>query len=124
MVYNNIECKTQPEGYKCILLDHSDFKDWKTFSQAMFPNSIKINFSKLRSVIFEKNNPVIRLSYGYFDISEIKELDMNSIARSRRNSALISNGPLRLYENKLSISSPKYIDSLCDRNTIPKKITM
>lgn len=92
--------RTNPQDYKCILVNHSDFKDWKTFSQVMFPNSVKIHFPNLRSVFFEKNNPVICLKYGYCDNSEFKKLDLNSISRSRRNSTILSEGPLPLYEKK------------------------
>lgn len=89
----------------------------------MFPNSIKISFPTLRSASFEKNNPIFKLKYGYFDHSEIKEYDMDSIARSRRNSAIITNGPLPLYNSKLKISSSKYKDlkTLCNKKTIPER---
>lgn len=115
--------RTNPRKYNCIELTNSDFKDWKTFSQALLPNSVKIQFTKLRSVTLEKNIPNITLKYGYFDESETINYDLDSIPRSRRNSEIVCEGPTQLYDDILNISSAKYKDlkTLCDRKTIPVK---
>lgn len=65
----------------------------------------------------------MKLKYGYFDDCEIKEYDLNSIGRSRRDADLIDNGPLLLYNDFLKISSKKYNDlkTLCDKNVIPAR---
>lgn len=115
--------RTCPKKYNCIELNHFDFKDWKTFALAMFPNSVKLSFLNLRSALFEKSNPNMVLKYGYFDDSETKIYNLNSIPRSSRNSDIISAGPTQLYNSILNISSTKYNDLklLCDKNIIPAK---
>lgn len=115
--------RTNPTGYNCVVMNHFDFKDWKTFSQAMFPNSLKISFKNLRSASFNKNSPIMKVKYGYSDSSEIIDYDLSGIARSRRNSEIVVKGPYRLYDSILCISTLKYnnLKSLCDKNTIPTK---
>lgn len=114
--------RTNPAKYECIIMNHWDFKDRKSYSQALFPNSKLISFPTLRSASFEKNNPNIKLKYGFFDNSETQDYDLDSTARSRRNAAIIASEPLPLYKNKLKLSSKKFKDlkRLCENNTIPQ----
>lgn len=115
--------RTNPTGYNCIEMNHLDFYDWKTFSQAKLSNPKKISFKNLRSALFKKNSTIITLKYGYFDNSEIREYDLKSIARSTRHSKTVVNEPIKLYNNILNISAAKYKDltALCGKNTIPER---
>lgn len=115
--------RTNPTGYVVYILKHTDFMDWKSFSQALLPAKFKIAFKTLRIVHFEKNNPIITLQHGFFENSYKHELNMNLIIRSRANTTSIINGPAQLYHAKQSISAPKYKDlvDLCNKNIIPSR---
>lgn len=115
--------RTRPAGYECVLMNNGEFKDWKSFSQVLFPSSIKISFKTLRSAIFEKDSSIIILKYGYFQNSETTKIDLSTISRSKRNLPITKNGPIPAYNDFLKISSAKYNDlkKLCDKNTINKK---
>lgn len=113
--------RTNPNGYKCIAMSHTDFKNWKQYSENIFPNSCKLSIQRLRCAIFQKDNPIITLKYGYFENSETKNIDTNR--RNTRRNLSPSSCPQSLYEHPLPISRMKYNDltDLCNKNIIPPK---
>lgn len=115
--------RTNPTGYTVNVMNHEDFLDWKSFCQALIPTKTKINFNLLRVMSFQKSDPIIRLQYGFEDDSEIYELNVDMIIRSRANSTIVMRGPVQLYKEELKISAPKYKDliDLCNRNIIPSR---
>lgn len=115
--------RSNPTSYTVITLNHSDFLDWKSFSQTLLPAKFKIAFNSLRIVNFQKNSPIITLQYGFFEDSEKQELNLDQIMKSRAISASIDRGPRQLYLENLKISSAKYKDlmDLCNKNIIPSR---
>lgn len=115
--------RTTPRCYESIVLNHLEFKDWKSYSKAYLPPKIQIKFNSLRSAHFEKERFLAQFKYGYFEDSKVDELDMNSIMRSRKHSMVVAKGPDLLYPEKLKISVQKYRDLriLCDKEIIPHR---
>lgn len=72
-------------------MNHSYFSDWNKFSKAMFPNALKLSFMNIRSALFDKDNPIITINFGYFAYSEEMNININSISRSIQNSAILAN---------------------------------
>lgn len=105
--------RTNPCCYECISLKHSDFLNWKLFSDTLLPKNIKLKISTMRSAVFEENN--ITIKYGYFENSDTKTIktDLNTSANS---------GPTLLYAREINISSNKFNDlkALCNKTSIPK----
>lgn len=115
--------RSDPTGYIVYVLNHGDFMDWKSFSQALLPAKFKINFNSLRVVHFHKNNPVVTFRYGFFEDSDKHDINIDLIIRSRANTAIVEKGPLSLYHEELKIASSKYKDlqDLCNKNVIPNR---
>lgn len=115
-------CRTNPRPYICIEMKYNDFLDWKTFSQYMLPSNIKIKYLALRSAVFQQNDTKFSVKYGYFDESEEVTFDV-ATHRTRKANENIRSGPKNIYDNKLTISTPKHRDlmNLIEKNSIPQK---
>ncbi|XP_022835000.1 uncharacterized protein LOC111362540 [Spodoptera litura] len=115
--------RSNPKGYVVNVLNYGDFKDWKSYSQALLPAKFKINFNSLRVVHFHKNNPVVLFKYGFSEDCEHNTLNLDFVIRSRASNAIVQKGPAPLYDNELSISAAKYKDlkELCNKNVIPNR---
>lgn len=105
--------RTNPYGYECVSLKHSDFLNWKLFSDVLIPKKIKLKISTMRSATF--NTAMITIKYGYFDYCEQKtiKIDLNPST---------AGGPPPLYTKELKISTNKFNDlkALCNKNSIPQ----
>lgn len=115
--------RTKPKTYETILLNHADFMDWKSFSKSLIPAKVKIKNNSLRLVYFKKLSSTIKFQYGYFENSELEEINMDLITRSKKDAIILKRGPIQLYTQRLNISLPKYTDlkNLCERQIIPQR---
>uniref|UniRef100_A0A6P7GVK6 Uncharacterized protein LOC114347251 n=1 Tax=Diabrotica virgifera virgifera TaxID=50390 RepID=A0A6P7GVK6_DIAVI len=78
--------RTNPFNYVTESLNFSNFLNWKDFAETLIPNKFKINISKLRIAMFNKDNPQsFILKYGFFDNSELKTINLQETLRTRRN---------------------------------------
>lgn len=105
--------RTNPSGYDCIEMEHTDFKNWKSFADLLLPNKIKLKLNKLRIATFQKKTGTIELLYGYFDNSKKQTITNINFTYNIET----------LYHHTLCISSKKFNDlqNLCFKNSIPPK---
>lgn len=64
--------RTNPSGYNCIEIGHSEFENWKSFANLLLSNKVKLNINKVRIALLDKKSKSIELIYGYSDNSTKK----------------------------------------------------
>lgn len=112
---------TNPRPLEIVEMKSSDFLDWTCFSSSIFPNHLKtdggekISISKLRYVLFQKEeNKINLLTFNSYTNVYPEKLVM---IKKRRNSKI------PCYTENIGISNAKFnnLTKLCKDGIIPEK---
>jgi hypothetical protein len=121
-----VNARSKPEPYEVEIMSHTDFKDFKSLQNEIFPKLKKdalgniLKFTDLKQFTFVKDSDEVRARSSLNPESEEITINLQRKIRGRRQSNVVLQS---LYDQELKISSQKYKDlmTLVKNNVIPRR---